>query len=191
MSTAAQFAANQSNSQSSTGPATEAGKRTSSQNALKHGLACGRTIIEGEDPAVFAKLIADLRNEHRPATPTEVLIVDKMAVSFWFARRATIFIANAFETAPASEPVPEKLAVLLRYQTANDRAFFKALQTLQALQKERRQNPVNDPAARLTPEEIGFVQNATPEELLRDLIDNHNMPVPSPEEREELLKSLR
>jgi hypothetical protein len=37
----------------STGPRTAAGKAISSQNALKHGLASGRLIIEGEDPADY------------------------------------------------------------------------------------------------------------------------------------------
>ncbi|MCU1257860.1 MAG: hypothetical protein JWO80_745, partial [Bryobacterales bacterium] len=46
--TAAQLSANRANSESSTGPRTEAGKSRSSQNALRHGLASGRLIIEGE-----------------------------------------------------------------------------------------------------------------------------------------------
>ncbi|MCU1259968.1 MAG: hypothetical protein JWO80_2853, partial [Bryobacterales bacterium] len=155
--TAAQIDANRTNSEASTGPITEAGKSRSSQNALRHGLACGRLIIEGENPEELKKLRSDLRQEHRPSGLTEDLLVEKMAVALWFSRRAKIYQSAAFDAAPEGVPVPEKLAVLLRFQTTNDRAFYKALQTLRDLQKERRKTE--------TAAQIGFVQKATPEQL--------------------------
>ena len=54
-----------------TGPRTPEGKAVSSANFLKHGLACGRLIIPGEDRDDFEALLNDLVAEHAPATPTE------------------------------------------------------------------------------------------------------------------------
>jgi hypothetical protein len=188
--TAAQIDANRTNSQSSTGPQTEAGKSRSSQNALRHGLACGRLIIEGENPEELKKLRSDLRQEHRPSGLTEDLLVEKMAVALWFSRRAQIHQSAAFDAAPEGDPVPEKLAVLLRYQTTNDRAFYKALQTLRELQKERRKTE--------TAAQIGFVQKATPEQLWDLAVEQHKRQFPNEsfpeftsEEKEKLLDSLR
>ncbi|MCU1261399.1 MAG: hypothetical protein JWO80_4284, partial [Bryobacterales bacterium] len=75
-------------------------------------------------------------------------------------------------------------------QTTNDRAFYKALQTLRDLQKERRKTE--------TAAQIGFVQKATPEQLWDLAVEQHkrqfpNEPFPefTPEEKEKLLDSLR
>jgi hypothetical protein len=191
MSTAAQVTANRVNAESSTGPKTEPGKAQSSQNALKHGLASGKLIIQGENREEYKQLKLDLRNEHQPSGITEDLLVEKMAMSLWFSRRAQIAQSVAIETAPEEDPIPEKkLAILLRYQTTNDRAFYKALATLRELQKERRKTAA---FAR-----IGFVQKSTPDELWDFAVEQHkkqfpNEPFPdfTPEEKEKLLDSLR
>lgn len=191
MSTAAQTTANRVNAESSTGPKTEIGKAQSSQNALKHGLASGKLIIQGENREEYKQLKLDLRNEHQPSGITEDLLVEKMAMSLWFSRRAQIAQSVAIETAPEEDPIPEKkLAILLRYQTTNDRAFYKALATLRELQKERRKTAAFA--------QIGFVQKSTPDELWDFAVEQHkkqfpNEPFPdfTPEEKEKLLDSLR
>jgi hypothetical protein len=70
------------------GPRTANGKASSSGNSLKHGLASGRVIIPGEDPAEFEALLNDLNAEHVPATPTEQMLVQQMAQSWWLMQRA-------------------------------------------------------------------------------------------------------
>jgi hypothetical protein len=125
-----------------TGPRTAAGKAISSRNAFKHGLASGQLIIEGEDLAEFESLEAALLDEHAPATPTEALLVKDIAKFYWLKDRAMRFQAIAFNiTAPHLDKMaaPMDLSVLLRYQIANERAFYKALKTLQVTQKERKQ----------------------------------------------------
>jgi len=79
-----------------TGPRTASGKATSSGNSLKHGLASGRVIIPGEDPAAFEKLLADLLAEHAPANETETLLVQQMAQSWWLMQRAIRIQNQAF-----------------------------------------------------------------------------------------------
>jgi hypothetical protein len=125
---------NRANAQRSTGPRTPEGKVASSRNSLKHGLASAQLIIPGEDPAAFDTLLADLLDEHQPANPTEQLLVQEMAQSYWLTQRAIRFQNQCF----APEGVNEKrLALFLRYQTTHDRAFHKALNTLIRLKKDR------------------------------------------------------
>jgi hypothetical protein len=61
-----------------------------------------------------------------------------MANAQWFKARALRFQAFAFDN---HTPTPD-LGVLIRYQTTSERAFYRGLKTLQALQKERKSAPV-------------------------------------------------
>ena len=119
------------------GPRTQAGKAASSKNSFKHGLASGRILIEGEDPAEFEALVADLEADYQPATETEALLVHDLAKFHWLADRAIRLQAVAF-AASALPEMPASLNVLIRYQTTNQRAFQTTLKSLQALQKERK-----------------------------------------------------
>ena len=117
-----------------TGPRTPEGKAISSSNSLKHGLASGRLIIPGEDRADFDALLTDLVAEHAPATPTEEMLVQQMAQSWWLMHRALRIQNQAFlETCCDMK----KLALFLRYQTTYERAFYRALNSLKKLQKDR------------------------------------------------------
>ena len=128
---------NYTETQSKGGPRTEAGKAASSKNSFKHGLASGRILIEGEDPAAFEALVADLEADYQPATETEALLVHDLAKFHWLADRAIRVQAVAF-AATALPEMPASLNVLIRYQTTNQRAFQTTLKSLQALQKERK-----------------------------------------------------
>jgi hypothetical protein len=132
MSSDAQIAANQSNAQFSTGPRTEAGKRNSSQNNFRHGLASGQILIPGEDPAEFEALRAAFFAEHKPATATQIALVNGLAQHHWFTRRA-MRLQNEHITDD------RKLALYLRYQTTHERAFHKCLADLLKLRKQMTQ----------------------------------------------------
>jgi hypothetical protein len=142
MSSRAQRAANRANARLSTGPKTEEGKSRSAENSLRHGLASGRLIIPGECRDEYDRLEADLLKRHRPANVTETLLVQEMAQSYWLKERAIRLQSKAFGE---SDSTPKDLAILMRYQITNQRAFHKALTALTNLQKERRK------------EEVGFV----------------------------------
>jgi hypothetical protein len=135
--------------QSKGGPRTAAGKAASSKNSFKHGLASGRILIEGEDPAAFEALVADLEADYQPATEIEALLVHDLAKFHWLADRAIRLQAVAF-TASALPEMPASLNVLLRYQTTNQRAFQTTLKSLQALQKERKLAEQTDAASKRT-----------------------------------------
>lgn len=126
---------NRANAQRSTGPRTSDGKLASSRNSLKHGLASGTLIIPGEDSTAFETLRNTLLEGHRPATETEELLVNEMAQSWWLTHRA-IRLQNECFTQDGVDG--KRLSLFLRYQITYDRAFFRALNALTRLQKERR-----------------------------------------------------
>jgi hypothetical protein len=133
MSTPAQTTANQANAQLSTGPKTEEGKAASSKNNFRHGLAGRFMLCSPEDHEEFRQLVAGLHKEHQPETATEVLLVERMAESFWMSRRAIQLQACAFE-----QDDDRKLALYLRYQATHDRSFHKCLSDLLKLKGEKR-----------------------------------------------------
>jgi hypothetical protein len=64
-------ATNRANSQYSTGPRTDAGKRRSSLNALRHGLTAASAVLPSEDHAAFDAHRRRFFDEYQPATPTK------------------------------------------------------------------------------------------------------------------------
>ncbi len=79
----AQLAANRANAQLSTGPITEAGRATSSQNATKHGLTGKIAILPGEDPARFRAMLDMWGAVYQPGNDYERSLVDSIVSSDW------------------------------------------------------------------------------------------------------------
>ncbi len=121
-----------------TGPRTAEGKAASSMNATKHGLSSNKIVLPGESRAAYDRLLDTLMEEHDPGTPTEALLVEEMAQAHWRLNRVRYRQDQAFE----SETLDAKLLALLhRYATGYERSFFKALETLKKLQRERLAQP--------------------------------------------------
>jgi hypothetical protein len=138
MSTEAQIRANRENAQHSTGPTTEAGKAASSINNFRHGLAGAFRVLPSEDQDEFDALLCGLKAEHKPATITECLLVEKMAQHYWLSQRA-----QRLQDLTMAEDLPAKdqdrqFALFLRYQTTNERAFHQCLNQLLKLRAEKR-----------------------------------------------------
>jgi hypothetical protein len=89
--TAAKLAANRSNAQRSTGPATPEGKARSSRNGLKHGYyaeASRETMLAlGEDPEAFAQLHEELLEAYQPPDAIARALVEDLAKLYWRQRR--------------------------------------------------------------------------------------------------------
>ena len=150
MSTPAQVAANQQNAQHSTGPKSDTGKAASWHNNFRHGLTGIFAVLPGEKQEDFDALLSGLRSEHEPASITETLLVEKMAQSWWLRTRALLLQNTCF----TEDSVDQKqLALYLRYQTANDRAFHKALNELLKLRAERRKIEIGFESQQRTAEE--------------------------------------
>ena len=84
-----QIAANRRNAEKSTGPRTDAGKRRSRRNALRHGL-CAETVVEiledVEDYKAFELAIA---SEYDAQSAVERELILRLASLLWRMRRAT------------------------------------------------------------------------------------------------------
>ena len=145
MSTQAQILANQANSQYSTGPKSDAGKAASSKNNFRHGLTGPFAVLPWENQEEYTTLRNDLLTEHQPATATENILVTEMAQSYWLRQRAVTLQNLCFRSDQPAAGQPKELALYLRYQTTQDRAFYKALNQLLKLRADKRK------------QEIGFV----------------------------------
>ena len=137
MSTEAQIEANRANAQKSTGPVTAEGKAASSQNRLEHGFCGAFRVLDYEKAEEYDFLLNALREEHDPATATEYLLVERIAQHHWLAQRAQFLQSEMFEVGAPSN-ADKLLALYLRYQTQNERAFSKCLSDLLKLRAEKR-----------------------------------------------------
>jgi len=82
-----QFAANRANATKSTGPKTDAGKATSSLNAVTHGATAQTVVLPGEDPSKFQELRDAFFAQYKPETATLNALVDQLAHAVWRAKR--------------------------------------------------------------------------------------------------------
>ncbi len=142
MATEAQVAANQANAQHSTGPRSAAGKAIVAQNNLRHGLTGVFRVLDTENPEEYRLMHLSLQKEHQPATPTEEMLVEAMAQSYWLRKRALILQNTCFNREAPVCDEPKDLALYLRYQNTHDRAFHKALNDLLKLRAEKRKQEI-------------------------------------------------
>jgi hypothetical protein len=87
MSSAAQVIANAANAQNSTGPRSESGKATSSQNALKHGLTAKTILLPGEDEAAYRAMCAGMFEQFAPANVPEKSLLQLLCDTQWRLQR--------------------------------------------------------------------------------------------------------
>jgi hypothetical protein len=142
MTTSSQIAANQSNAKQSTGPKTPEGKAVSCLNRFKHGCTGAFTVLPWESQDEFDMLIGSLRDEHKPSGVTEMILVDKMAQALWLSKRAQMLQHVTFNHEIPVCDDPKQLALYLRYQTTNERAFHKCLNDLLKLRAEKRRQEI-------------------------------------------------
>src|SRR5689334_16224576 len=79
--------ANRRNARKSTGPRTSAGKRTSSRNAVTHGLFCNELVLKGESHELFHGIRQGFIASLKPQNLVELLIVDRLTAATWKLRR--------------------------------------------------------------------------------------------------------
>jgi len=135
----AQLAANRANAQHSTGPTSTAGKEKSSQNRTTHGLSGAFRLLGWEDAEQFKELVTSLYGEHKPTTDSEYRLVDSMTQHFWLMQRA-LTLQDQLLMQPELDH--KTFSLYLRYQTTNERAYYRAKRELAAQRKEqsRQQN---------------------------------------------------
>jgi hypothetical protein len=166
MATAKQTEANRRNAQQSTGPRTEAGKRTSSLNAYKHGLTGQRVVLTAEEAEARDRFTDALVADLKPVGAMEETLAQSIADSHWRIHRAVaiednIFAAEAWnEENRAAEkesdydgidralaPMrtftrdPQRFHLLTTYEMRLHRKAQADLKQLRAMQAERRAEP--------------------------------------------------
>ena len=97
-----------------------------------------------EDQEEFLALLSDLRTEYHPVTPTEEILVEKMAQTQWLTQRALNLRGDAFLDLLQNKQlgVPKHLGLLIRYYTTADRAFHRAHNELVKAQKQRKNDEI-------------------------------------------------
>ncbi len=130
----AQLAANRANAQLSTGPTSPEGRQKSSQNRITHGLAGTFRLLGWEDADQFQDLAKSLYNEHQPNTDSERRLVDSMVQHFWLMQRAITLQDKLLATAELDH---KTFSLYLRYQTTNERAYYRAKREFETGRKEQ------------------------------------------------------
>ena len=78
------------NGAKSRGPKTEAGRKRSSQNAIKHGLTSQTLVLPAEDPDEFHQLLTSYLDQFQPHGPAELHLVHDMVAAKWRLQRLAI-----------------------------------------------------------------------------------------------------
>ena len=112
------------------------------QNNFRHGFTGAFRVLPWESQDDYSALQLVLEKEHQPATPTEELLVESMAQSYWLRKRALV-LQNTCFTGESPDSVSEKeLALYIRYQNTHDRAFHRSLNDLLKLRAEKRKQEI-------------------------------------------------
>ena len=85
----ARFTANARNAQNSTGPKSDAGKKRSSKNALKHGLTSVNAVLPNEDPAAFQEQLDQWLDYDSPTDPAHAAVIERAVTAKWRLDRCT------------------------------------------------------------------------------------------------------
>ena len=92
-----QIEANRRNAQLSTGPVTEEGKRSSRQNAVRHGLTAETVIDALEDAEDYAAFEMAITADYDAQSAVERELVLRLASMLWRLRRATAIESGLFK----------------------------------------------------------------------------------------------
>jgi len=176
----AKIEANRRNAAKSTGPKTPEGKAVSKMNALRHGLLSERVLLPKEDAELLNAFRDGMLQQLRPVGELERLLADRVVATAWRLRRAAQIEVEVLDRSMSDIGLPELLArntfpldvglafrndakgpeclgKLSRYESALERALYKALHELQRLQAARAGEPVPAPVAVDVSVDGGFV----------------------------------
>jgi hypothetical protein len=166
MSTPNRAEINRANAQHSTGPKTEAGKKQSSLNALRHGLTGQIVVMPSEDLHAYQLHLNSFTDEYHPKGATESHLVQALADASWRLNRVAALETNlltlgiAGETNPlpgapqevrdamsivsALESQSKALSNLSMHSQRLSRQFERTVAQLRDLQKSRRAQEKSD-----------------------------------------------
>ena len=154
MSSLRRVLASRANGARSRGPRTAAGKRRSSQNAVRHGLLAKCLVLDNESREGFGVTLAGYLARFAPADEVELGLVEEMVGAYWRQRRAWAIETSLIDSAMAAqsaEPLSEvariaaafvdaagrpRLELAHRYEARLNRIFQRSLHNLLLLRAE-------------------------------------------------------
>lgn len=146
---AERLARNQANAQHSTGPKTEAGKRKSSLNALRHGLSSDRVILPSESAEDYEEHLQSFIGEYRPQGATESHLVQVLADTAWRQIRVTALEADLLMFSPTTfEDFESQAKAMCNFSLHGQRLsrqFERVSNELRQLQKARQAKEKSEP----------------------------------------------
>ena len=139
---AAKRAANVANAQLSTGATSPEGKAVVSQNSTKHGLTGKFKVLPCESQSEFDQLLAGFVRSEVPVGDDEIEMIHQMTEALWLSRRCVrlqndCFAAFDFGTPEEQRAAQKSLLLYIRYQTTQDRTFFRYATELRKRRNER------------------------------------------------------
>ncbi len=160
---------NRANARHSTGPKTEAGKRRSSQNALRHGLTGQLVVMPDEDREIYGSHLQSFHDEYHPQGATEENLVQALADVSWRLNRVAALESNLLSIAYTPRDLVDGLldqakamANLSLHSQRLSRQFERTVAQLRDLQKGRREMEMHESKGETyRPSDDGFVFSPT------------------------------
>jgi hypothetical protein len=131
--------ANRENAKKSTGPRTVRGKRFSSFNAVTHGLLAKKVIYAADGKLMnedLKRVLDSLRHEYGRGDVASELLTELAAVDYWRMQKVLEYERKYLSPQGGDFHPQGAMPTLIRYMTANRRAFEKSLTTLMQLRTQ-------------------------------------------------------
>jgi cysteinyl-tRNA synthetase len=157
MSTPSRIEINRANSQHSTGPKTEAGKKQSSLNALRHGLTGQIVVMPTEDLEAYQSHLNSFTDEYHPQGATESHLVQALADTSWRLNRVAALETNLLSLGAVGDPLADAMSIVAALESQSkalanlsmhsqrlSRQFERTVAQLRDLQKTRRAQEKHD-----------------------------------------------
>jgi len=124
------------NTQSKGGPKTEEGKAISRNNAMKHGIFAKQILMDGEDEEELITLGKRLKEQYKPKSEIEFVLLDRIVAGVWRLRRA-LGIEKSEVFSSFGGGLMHDADKFFRYEVMLERSIFKALHELERIQDKR------------------------------------------------------
>lgn len=158
-------AANRENAKRSTGPKTTEGKAASSRNSYKHGIFSCNMAREERERSAFEAVLDAIAEHYQPVGFMEKFMVEKLTTET--IRFSHLLAYEQQELHRTRDPFwGEGVDRVLRYQATINKQFFQAIEQLERLQANRREEQ-NSPNKRAGKSETGVSEpaNARPRHI--------------------------
>ncbi|HEX4810698.1 MAG TPA: hypothetical protein VH325_17310 [Bryobacteraceae bacterium] len=126
-------------------PQTPKPRTKTSLNSVKHGCRSQQQLLPHEDPDAWIKMRDVYVAEYDPQTPFMTELMDEAVRTHWFLKRnrANLHLVQVDLPEDVREWTPEdhhQIALFMRYQTAAEHSFNRALARLCSYHKDRQKS---------------------------------------------------